>query len=260
MEKLREELVDSTVEEKRLRENRLREKYWYKWGPYLSERSWATVREDYSYNGDAWSHFPFEHANARVFRWGEDGLFGVSDNKQIVCTNVALWNGRDERLKERLFGLTGPQGNHGEDVKELYYYLDNTPTHSYMKALYKYPFKKAFPYEQLVQENANRGYQDKEFEIYEIDGLFQEKETGDRPYFDVFYEMAKGDENPNDLNFRITIHNRSDKESGELYVAPQIFFRNTWAWEKDSEKPCLKKDDKADNLIHVTTSKYGTVY
>lgn len=142
MEKLREELVDSTVEEKRLRENRLREKYWYKWGPYLSERSWATVREDYSYNGDAWSHFPFEHANARVFRWGEDGLFGVSDNKQIVCTNVALWNGRDERLKERLFGLTGPQGNHGEDVKELYYYLDNTPTHSYMKALYKYPFKK----------------------------------------------------------------------------------------------------------------------
>lgn len=136
--------MNTTVEEKRLEENSKHEKYWYRWGPYLSERAWATVREDYSQNGDAWSHFPFEHANARVFRWGEDGLFGVSDNKQLVCMNVALWNGKDERLKERLFGLTGHQGNHGEDVKELYYYLDNTPTHSYMKALYKYPFKKAF--------------------------------------------------------------------------------------------------------------------
>lgn len=258
MNKLREEFVDSTVEEKRLHENRTHEKYWYKWGPYLSERSWATVREDYSYNGDAWSHFPFEHANARVFRWGEDGLFGVSDNKQLICMNVALWNGKDIRLKERLFGLTGPQGNHGEDVKELYYYLDNTPTHSYMKALYKYPFRKPFPYDQLVEENAKRGYQDKEFEIYEIDGLFKEESTGDRPYFDVVYEMAKGDENPDDLNFRITIHNRSSKHSGELYVAPQIFFRNTWSWNGDKEKPTLKRDAKAANLIHVTNKKYGT--
>ncbi|QLG70743.1 hypothetical protein HG535_0A06850 [Zygotorulaspora mrakii] len=255
--KFREEFVDSTVEEKRLKENRNHEKYWYRWGPYLSERSWATVREDYSYNGDAWSHFPFEHANARVFRWGEDGLFGVSDNKQFVCTNVALWNGKDCRLKERLFGLTNSQGNHGEDVKELYYYLDNTPTHSYMKALYKYPFKKAFPYEQIIEENGKRGFNDKEFEIYEIDGLYQEKETGDSPYFDVFYEMAKGDDNPDDLNFRLTIYNRSKKDSGELYVSPQIFFRNTWAWQGNKEKPILKRDDKATNLVHVAHEKYG---
>lgn len=187
MNKLRDKFVDSTVEEERLRENRNHEKYWYRWGPYLSERSWATVREDYSLNGDAWSNFPFEHANARVFRWGEDGLFGVSDNKQLVCMNVALWNGKDERLKERLFGLTGPQGNHGEDVKELYFYLDNTPTHSYMKALYKYPFKKAFPYKELVQKNGERGYEDKEFEVYDIDGLYRDSETGDNPYFDVFF-------------------------------------------------------------------------
>lgn len=256
--KFREEFVDSTVEEKRLHENRNHEKYWYRWGPYLSERSWATVREDYSYNGDAWSHFPFEHANARVFRWGEDGLFGVSDNKQFICTNVALWNGKDCRLKERLFGLTNAQGNHGEDVKELYYYLDNTPTHSYMKALYKYPFKKAFPYEQLIEENANRGFNDLEFEVYEIDGLYHDKQTDDNPYFDVFYEMAKGDDNPDDLNFRLTIHNRSSKDSGELYVAPQIFFRNTWAWRGNKEKPILKRDEKAPNLIHVAHEKYGT--
>ena len=158
MNRLRDEFVDSTMEEKRLHENKNREKYWYRWGPYLSERAWATVREDYSFNGDAWSNFPFEHANARVFRWGEDGLFGVSDNKQLVCMNLALWNGKDERLKERLFGLTGPQGNHGEDCKELYYYLDNTPSHSYMKALYKYPFKKEFPYKELVVRQIQVSY------------------------------------------------------------------------------------------------------
>ncbi|EJS44161.1 YMR196W [Saccharomyces arboricola H-6] len=259
MNKLRDKFVDSTVEEERLNENRNHEKYWYRWGPYLSERSWATVREDYSLNGDAWSNFPFEHANARVFRWGEDGLFGVSDNKQLVCMNVALWNGKDERLKERLFGLTGPQGNHGEDVKELYFYLDNTPTHSYMKALYKYPFKKAFPYEELVQKNAERGYEDKEFEVYDIDGLYRDNETDDNPYFDVFYEMAKDDENPSELNFRLTIHNRSKIDSGELYVAPQLFFRNTWAFDgtKTKDKPLLERDAEATNLINMTHKKYG---
>lgn len=257
MNKLREEFVDSTMEEKRLNENKNKEKYWYRWGPYLSERAWATVREDYSFNGDAWSNFPFEHANARVFRWGEDGLFGVSDNKQLICMNVALWNGKDVRLKERLFGLTGPQGNHGEDVKELYYYLDNTPSHSYMKSLYKYPFKKEFPYEELVQKNAERGYNDKEFEIYEIDGVFKDKETGDSPYFDVFFEMAKDADNENDLNFRITVHNRSNKDSGELYVAPQVFFRNTWAWNLKGQKPNLYKDEKSENLLHVEHEKYG---
>ncbi|CCF56158.1 hypothetical protein KAFR_0A07240 [Kazachstania africana CBS 2517] len=260
MNKLRNELVDSTAEEKRLHENETKEKYWYKWGPYLSERSWATVREDYSYNGDAWSHFPFEHANARVFRWGEDGLFGVSDNKQLICLNLALWNGKDSRLKERLFGLTGPQGNHGEDVKELYYYLDNTPTHSYMKALYKYPFKNPYPYEELVQENGKRGYQDKEFEIYDINGMYRDKETQDNCYFDVFFEMAKDSENPNDLNFRITAHNRSSTDSGELYIAPQIFFRNTWAWDGSirNDKPHLERDKILENLINVTHKKYGT--
>lgn len=259
MNQLRDELVDTTVEEKRLEQNRKHEKYWYRWGPYLSERAWATVREDYSESGDAWSHFPFEHANARVFRWGEDGLFGVSDNKQMVCMNVALWNGKDERLKERLFGLTGHQGNHGEDCKELYYYLDNTPTHSYMKALYKYPFKKAFPYEELVRKNAERGYQDREFEIHEIDGLFYDKATGDTPYFDVYFEMAKGDDNPDDLNFRITVHNRSNQDSGEIYVTPQIFYRNTWAWDAELKKnmPRLEKDSKAQNLIHLHHQKFG---
>ena len=259
MNKLRDKFVDSTVEEERLRENRNHEKNWYRWGPYLSERSWATVREDYSLNGDAWSNFPFEHANARVFRWGEDGLFGVSDNKQLVCMNVALWNGKDERLKERLFGLTGPQGNHGEDVKELYFYLDNTPTHSYMKALYKYPFKKAFPYKELVQKNGERGYEDKEFEVYDIGGLYRDSETGDNPYFDVFFEMAKDDENPSELNFRLTIHNRSKIDSGELYIAPQLFFRNTWAFDgtRTKDKPLLERDAEAANLINMTHKKYG---
>ncbi|CDF90840.1 ZYBA0S08-04390g1_1 [Zygosaccharomyces bailii CLIB 213] len=257
MEQFRKELVDSTVEEERLRENREHEKYWYRWGPYLSERSWATVREDYSYNGDAWSHFPFEHANARVFRWGEDGLFGVSDNKQLICMNVALWNGKDERLKERLFGLTNSQGNHGEDVKELYFYLDNTPTHSYMKSLYKYPFAKPFPYEQLVKENGKRGFEDQEFEIYEIDGLYKEKGTGDTPYFDVVFEMAKGDENPEDLNFRITVYNRSKNKSGSLHVAPQLFFRNVWAWKSCPDTSKLVQDQEAKNLINVEHHKFG---
>lgn len=257
MEDLKLEFVGSTVEERRLHENKERTKHWYRWGPYLSERSWATVREDYSHDGDAWGNFPFEQANARVFRWGEDGLFGVSDNRQQLCMNVAFWNGRDERLKERLFGLTGPQGNHGEDVKEVYFYLDNLPTHSYMKAVYKYPFNKAFPYKELVEENGRRGYDDPEFEVYEIDGLYHDKETGDNPYFDIFFEMAKDDENPNELNFRLTIYNRSEKVSGELYVMPQVFFRNTWAWQGKDAKPVLHRDADSENLIHVEHKRFG---
>ena len=262
MNHFKSQFVDATIEEGRLEENRKKEKYWSKWGPYLSERSWATVREDYSFNGDAWSHFPFEHANARVFRWGEDGLFGVSDNRQLVCMNCALWNGKDSRLKERLFGLTGHQGNHGEDVKELYYYLDNTPTHSYMKSLYKYPFKKPFPYEELISENEKRGYNDKEFEIVDIDGVFKDStDDNDNKYYDVYFEMAKDDQNPDDLNFRITVYNRSEKDSGELYVIPQIFFRNTWAWNEKknkTKKPLLKRDPTAKNLVNVMHEKYGT--
>ncbi|SCU83150.1 LAMI_0C02190g1_1 [Lachancea mirantina] len=254
---LKEAFVDATLEERRLHENKTREKYWLKWGPYLSERAWATVREDYSSNGDAWSHFPFEHAASRAFRWGEDGIFGVSDNRQLICMSLALWNGHDPILKERLFGVTGPQGNHGEDVKELYYYIDSTPTHSYMKALYKYPFAKPFPYEELVKVNGERGYQDREFEVYEIDGLYQDQEEGDEPYFDVMFEMAKGDDNPNDLNFRITAYNRSNKRSGELYLIPQVFFRNTWGWcRKTAHKPHLQQAGK--NFVKVETEKYGT--
>ena len=254
-----QQLIDSTVEEERLHQNKEHEKFWYRWGPYLSERSWATVREDYSFNGDAWSNFPFEHANARVFRWGEDGIFGVSDNKQLVCMNVALWNGKDERLKERMFGLTGPQGNHGEDCKEMYYYLDNLPSHAYMKALYKYPFKKPYPYKELVEENAKRGYEDLEYEIYDIDGVFKDSKTGDSPYYDVVFEMAKNDDNPDDLNFRITVHNRSKIDSGELHIMPQIFFRNTWDFEATNKcvKPHLDRDAKETNLIHVNHPKFG---
>ncbi|CAR26972.1 ZYRO0C05742p [Zygosaccharomyces rouxii] len=257
MDQLRKELVDSTREEQKLKENREHKKYWYRWGPYLSERSWATVREDYSLDGDAWNFFPFEHANSRVFRWGEDGLFGVSDNRQLLCMNVALWNGKDERLKERLFGLTNHQGNHGEDVKELYFYLDNTPTHSYMKSLYKYPFAKPFPYKQLVDENAQRGLNDKEFEVYEVDGLYKDNATGDTPYFDVVFEMAKRDENPEDLNFRITVHNRSKTEHGSLHVAPQVLFRNVWAWKSCPDTSKLVQDSKAKNMIHVDHHKFG---
>ena len=248
-----------TTEEKRLQQNKNREKYWLKWGPYLSERSWATVKEDYSHDGDAWSFFPFEHANSRVFRWGEDGLFGVSDNRQIICSNVAVWNGKDPILKERMYGLTSHQGNHGEDGKELYYYVDNLPSHAYMKAIYKYPFNKPYPYEELVAKNAERGYDDQEFEIYEIDGLFKEKDTGDTPYFDIVYEMAKDDDNPMDLNFRITAYNRSSTKYGELYIIPQVFFRNTWSWETtDRVKPHLSKT--GNNFVTLNTEKYGTHY
>ena len=190
---------------------------------------------------------------------GEDGIFGVSDNKQLICMNLAMWNGKDCRLKERLFGLTGHQGNHGEDVKELYYYLDNTPTHSYMKALYKYPFQKAFPYDELVQGNAQRGYNDKELEIYEMDGYFQENNGEDTPYFDVEFEMAKDETNENDLNFRIVVHNRSKKHSGQLHLMPQVFFRNTWAWDQNlGKKPSLYQDGKFNNSINITHEKYGT--
>ncbi|AET37884.1 uncharacterized protein Ecym_2132 [Eremothecium cymbalariae DBVPG len=254
----REQIVDCTVEERRLIENKERSKYWLKWGPYLSERGWATVREDYSLNGDAWRHFPFEQANARVFRWGEDGIFGVSDNRQLVCLNVGMWNGKDGILKERMFGLTGPQGNHGEDCKELYYYLDNLPSHAYMKGLYKYPFGRAFPYEELVARNAERGYEEPEFEVYDVEGVFKEEDGGDTPYFDVVFEMAKGDDNPNDLNFRITVYNRSEVQSGELYLMPQVFFRNTWSWNtkgEESQKPRLYKSHS--NVITTEHSKYG---
>lgn len=204
----------------RLRRNAEKKEYWLRWGPYLSERQWGTVREDYSANGDAWSYFPHEHARSRTYRWGEDGLLGISDNHGRLCFCLALWNEKDGILKERLFGLTGREGNHAEDVKESYFYLDSTPSHSYMKALYKYP-QSAFPYQKLVEENRRRSKNELEYEL-EDTGAFHENR-----YFDVFAEYAKAA--PEDILIQITIANRGP-ETAPLHLLPQLWFRNTWAW------------------------------
>jgi len=219
-----------TSEEKRLEEARTHQAHWKRWGPYLSDRQWGTVREDYSSNGDAWNYFPHDHARSRAYRWGEDGIAGISDNHQRLCFAVALWNGEDPILKERLFGLTGPEGNHGEDVKEYYFYLDNTPTHAYMKYLYKYP-QQAFPYARLVRENQQRSKTEPEFELLDT-GIFDE----DR-YFDVFVEYAKN--SPEDILIKISISNRGP-ENKTIHLLPTLWFRNTWAWDKNSKKPCIK--------------------
>ena len=195
-------------------------KAWKHWGPYLSERAWGTVREDYSPDGSAWTYFTHDHARSRAYRWNEDGLAGICDEGQHLCFALALWNGRDPILKERLFGLSGLEGNHGEDVKERYWYLDSTPTHSYMKMLYRYP-QAAFPYGRLVEENGRRTRQDPEFEI-EDTGVFE----GER-YFDVFVEYAKA--GPEDILIRISVVNRGP-ESAPVWVLPTVWFRNTWSW------------------------------
>ena len=200
---------------------------WRRWGPYLSDRQWSTVREDYSANGDPWAYLPFGHAHRRAFRWGEDGLAGVSDDKQYLCLALALWNGRDPILKERLFGLQNEDGNHGEDVKELYYHLDATPTHSYLKMLYKYPHAR-FPYEQLHDENKRRGRHDAEYEILDT-GIFD-----DNRYFDVEVEYAKA--GTRDILMRVTAHNRGP-DAAELHVLPTVWFRNTWGWKPDQPRP-----------------------
>src|SRR3981081_1597837 len=202
-----------TREDERLEETRTRKKYWKRWGPYLSERQWGTVREDYSPNGTAWEYFPNDHARSRAYRWGEYGIGGISDRHQRVCFALALWNGRDPILKERLFGLTGNEGNHGEDVKEYYFYLDSTPTHSYMKFLYKYP-QGAYPYAWLVEENRRRGRRDPEFELMDT-GVFE----GNRCW-DVFVEYAKN--TPEDVLIRISAYNRGP-EAAELHVLPTLW-------------------------------------
>src|SRR6201987_1839911 len=186
-------------EDQRLEEDRTRKNYWKRWGPYLSERQWGTVREDYSPGGAAWEYFPHDHARSRAYRWGEDGIGGISDRHQMICFGLAMWNGRDHILKERLFGLNGPEGNHGEDVKEEYFYLDSTPTHSYLKGLYKYP-QAEFPYARLVPETGRRTKADPEFELVDT-GIFD-----DNRYFDVFVEYAKN--SPDDVLIRITVANR----------------------------------------------------
>ena len=221
---------EPTAEVIRLGEDTRRERFWKLWGTYLSERQWGTVREDYSADGDVWTSFPFDQARSRVYRWGEDGLLGLSDRFGRLCFGLALWNGKDPILKERLFGLSGPQGNHGEDVKELYYYLDATPTHSYCKGLYKYP-QGEFPYQKLIDENARRTREQPEYELTDT-GIF----NGNR-YFDVQVEYAK--ESVKDILIKVTITNRGP-EAAPLTILPSLWYRNTWAWGKISEE-CLKE-------------------
>ncbi len=224
-------------------------KGWKKWGPYLAERQWGTVREDYSANGDAWNFFSHDTARSRAYRWGEDGIGGISDNKGHICFSFAFWNHKDGIIKERLFGLTNPESNHGEDVKELYYYLDSTPTHSYMKMLYKYP-QQAFPYEQILRENRNRNREQPEFELMDT-GVFDNNE-----YFDMEMEYAKADEN--DILIRLTVHNRGPK-AAPITVLPTLWFRNTWIWgyENYSVRPMLTGYSKSlIDVNHKILGKY----
>jgi hypothetical protein len=222
---------------------------WKKWGPYLSERQWGTVREDYSEHGEAWDYFTHDHARSRVYRWGEDGIAGISDDMQRICFAVALWNGKDPILKERMFGLTGNEGNHGEDVKELYYYLDSTPTHSYMKHLYKYP-QAEYPYADLVNTNRNRSKFEKEYELLDT-GLFN-----DGKYFDVFTEYAKND--TEDILIKVTIHNRGN-DAAYIAVLPTLWFRNLWSFGLSKEKPLmyLKKEPNGYGEVKVIDYSAG---
>jgi hypothetical protein len=223
--------LSETQEERRLQEARERQVPWLRWGPYLSERQWGTVREDYSVNGDAWDYFTHDQARSRAYRWGEDGLAGVSDDKQRLCFALALWNGRDPILKERLFGVNNSEGNHGEDVKEYYFYLDSTPTHSYMKFLYKYP-QAAYPYDDLVRTNRHRTRLEHEYELLDT-GVFD-----DDRYFDVFVEYAKAA--PEDLLMRLTVCNRGP-EAAVLHLLPTLWFRNTWSGAHSAAKPALRQ-------------------
>ncbi len=238
------------AEQKRLEEMRTGQRPWRTWGPYLSDRQWGTVREDYSPDGEAWEYFPHEMARSRAYRWGEDGLAGFSDHRQRICLGLALWNGHDPFLKERLFGLTNSQGNHGEDVKELYYYLDATPSHSYLKMLYKYP-QRAFPYEQLIMEGAKRSREEEEFELLDT-GAFD-----DDRYFDVFVEYAKAE--PEDILMRVTAWNRGLQEA-LLHVLPQLWFRNSWSWGNEGgPRPVLWPPNGSAKIAvnHPKLGHYG---
>lgn len=251
-------MVDLTEEHLRLKSYREDKSGWKKWGPYLSDRAWGTVREDYSENGDVWQYFSHEMAQFRAYRWNEDGIGGISDRNQRICFALSLWNGKDPFLKERMFGVTGPDGNHGEDVKEYYFHIDNTPTHSYMKMLYKYP-QDAFPYQQLKEESRKRKRTEPEFELLDT-GVFDQNR-----YFDVFIEYAKASEN--DILIRYTAYNRGP-DAAELTLLPTIWFRNSWAWgygEKgatgdEKGKPSLKKSDLQIGAIELEHSIEGTYY
>jgi Glycosyl hydrolase family 63 C-terminal domain len=245
----------SDTEQNRLQEAHEDSQPWYRWGPYLSERQWATVREDYSADGNAWAFFPHDHARSRTYRWGEDGLLGISDDQGLLCFALALWNEADPILKERLFGLTNAEGNHGEDVKEYYFFLDNTPTHSYMKALYKYP-QRAFPYTDLVATNRTRSRQEPEYELIDT-GVFAEGR-----YFDVSVEYAKVD--PLDVLIRVSATNHGP-EAAPLHLLPTLWFRNTWAWGYDDRRPALTAEAEAEpggeapdvRLVHAQHYELG---
>ncbi len=241
------------TEEQRLEETRRQEKDWKKWGCYISERAWGTVREDYSADGAAWNYFPFEQSHLKAYRWNEDGIAGICDRRQRICFAVALWNGQDAILKERLFGLGGDTGSHGEDVKEYYFYLDNTPTHSYQKYLYKYP-QSPFPYQKIYEENARRDKSQPEYELMDT-GVFD-----DDRYFDVFIEYAKAD--TEDICIKITAHNRGS-EAAPLHILPTVWFRNRWSWYEKAQKPVMREvKNAAENLatIHLTEEKLGDYF
>jgi len=236
--------TDATAESRRLQEET-----WKKWGPYVSERQWGTCREDYGTNGNSWEYLPFHLAHQVAYRWSEDGIAGICDEAQLLCLSLAMWNGQDPILKERLFGLGGPQGNHGEDVKEYYYYLDATPTHSYLKMLYKYP-QKAFPYDQLRRVSASLGTADPEYELLDT-GIFD-----DDRYFDVEVEYAR--ESVDDIYLQVSVTNRGP-EAAEFHLVPQAFFRNTWSWDADAEKPSMERCGSGDRVF-LQHSKLGKLY
>ncbi|HTD86145.1 MAG TPA: glucosidase, partial [Candidatus Binatia bacterium] len=242
-----------TAEQQRLNEARDQGIAWRKWGPYLSERQWGTVREDYSENGDAWNYFSHDQARSRAYHWGEDGLAGISDDQQRLCFALALWNGKDPIIKERLFGLTNSEGNHGEDVKEYYFYLDSTPTHSYLKYLYKYP-QNAYPYDELVATNRKRGRTEAEYELIDT-GVFDRNR-----YFDVVVEYAKG--SPDDILVQISIHNRGP-DPAEIHLLPTLWFRNRWSWGEDNPRPALnvfQGRDQEGAVVRARERDLGDVY
>jgi hypothetical protein len=242
--------VDSGIvdceEQRRLNEAREAGVLWKKWGPYLSERQWGTVREDYSADGNARDYFSHDQSRSRAYRWGEDGLGGISDDKQRLCFALALWNERDPILKERAFGLTNSEGNHGEDVKEYYFYVDSTPTHSYMKYLYKYP-QREYPYRDLLETNRRRTKEELEYELLDT-GIFD-----DDRYFDVFLEYAKA--GPEDVLIKVSVHNRG-KEAARLHLLPTLWFRNTWSWGDEGAKPVLREKGGAIVASHPDLGEY----
>src|SRR5438477_8125169 len=231
------------AEQLRLAENKPHPEPWHFWGPYLAERAWGTVREDYSANGDAWNYFPHDHARSRAYRWNEDGIGGISDYKGRLCLAFAFWNERDPFLKERIFGVSGPEGNHGEDVKELYWYVDSTPSHSFMRMVYRYP-QSRFPYEELVAQSGARSKMEGEFEIWNTTALAENR------YFDIEIEYAKAD--PHDILIRVSAKN-CGPEPAPLHLLPTIWFRNTWSWDRTQTKPTLRKTARGHSAM-ITAS------